>query len=595
MTGYKVFLKSVATGWKADKKSFWITVVNTIVVSSWSFITVASFAQIINIVADSAKTGVLDTHKIALTILFIIFANFVPNISDYYDQYVGDKLFRNISLYVTKKWINKISSLDLGTVEGRSFQDLNQKVSDRGADSISSLNGWFFRNLSDLMKLFASAFIFLAFDYRLAILAILSVLPSYFVEKNAAKNIFYLWNKELEKKKQKKNKLSHFLEPLKLTELKLIGKTFFYSKKLVDLQRDFDTENNKINFKTYKNKLYGECVYIVCFVLSILLIVKLAISGELAVGTMLFVYSSFQTFLYSSASIFRSLGRVREHINFAQEYFSLLAMEPIFSENEGDEFKNEDPVEIVFEKVKFKYPGTDKIVLNNINLTIKPNERIAIVGENGASKTTFIKLLSKMYLPTEGKILVNKIDLHNIKATDWQKNISFMTQDFSTYADSIRDQIAYGSNKNPDQVSLLQVEESAKKAHAYEFIDKLPKKFDHILGRQFKDGVELSKGQKQKIALARFLLRDSKVLILDEPTSAIDAIAESKIFNQLFEEERNRTLLIISHRFNTVKRADKIIVFEQGKIIESGSHEELINRKGKYAEMYNAQAKEYQE
>lgn len=595
MTGYKVFLNSVGTGFRSDKKAFLLTILTTIIVSSWSFITMASFAEIINIVADSVATGVLDSKRLFFTIVILIFANLIPNLTDHYDQYIGEKLFKKIDLYMLRKWINKISSLDLGTIEGKTFQDLNQKVSDRGTSSVSSLNSWFFRNFSDLMRLIAAAAIFLTFDYRLAILAILSVLPSYFIEKEAAKNIFYLWNKEIDNRKHRKAKLSHFLSPNNLTELKLIGKTTFYAKKLFGYQEEFDGETNTINFKTFKYKLVGEVIHVICFVLSIILLVKLAIGGKLEIGTMLFVYTSFQTFQYSSANIFRSLGRVREHINFAKEYFVLLGTKPIFSENDGTPFAKQDSVEIVFQNVSFKYPETDKLVLKKINFKISPNERVAIVGENGASKTTLIKLLSKMYMPTEGKILINGKDLSEIKALDWQKSISFMTQDYATYTDSIKEQISYGSSGDPSSVSLAQVEEAAKKAHAIEFINDLPKKFDQTLGRQFKGGVELSRGQKQKVALARFLLRDSKVLILDEPTAAIDALAESRIFNQLFEEERNRTIMIISHRFNTVKRADRIFVLDHGSILESGSHDELLKKNGKYTEMYNAQAKEYQE
>lgn len=556
----------------------------------------ASFAEIINIVADSIATGVLDSKRLIITIVILIFANLIPNLTDHYDQYMGGKLFKKIDLYMIRKWVNKISSLDIGTIEGKTFQDLNQRVSDRGTSSVSSLNSWFFTNFSDLMRLITAAAIFLTFDYRLAVLAILSVLPSYFIEKEASKNIFYLWNKEIDNRKHRKAKLGHFLSPMNLTELKLIGKTAFYAKKLFGYQEEFDDETNTINYKTFKYKLVGEVIHVVCFVISIILLVKLAIGGELEIGTMLFVYTSFQAFQYSSANIFKSLGRIREHINFAKEYFVLLKTVPIFSENEGDPFVKQDSVEITFENVSFKYPETDKFVLKKINFKISPNERIAIVGENGASKTTLIKLLSKMYTPTEGKILINGKDLSEIKALDWQKSISFMTQDFATYTgDSIKEQISYGSSGDPSSVSLSQIEEAAKKAHALEFIKDLPKKFDQVLGRQFKGGVEPSRGQKQKVALARFLLRDSKLLILDEPTAAIDALAESRIFNQLFEEERNRTIMIISHRFNTVKRADRIFVLDHGSIIESGSHDELLKKNGKYTEMYDAQAKEYQE
>lgn len=595
MTGYKVFFQTVKYSFIADKKDFLFSLLTTIVSSSWLFVSTASFALVINEVSSFINTGFINHDKLNQAVALMVLSSFLPSLSDILDQYIGSKLFRRINLFFRNKWIKKISSLDLATIENKKFHDLNQKINDRSIQSLQSLSSWFFVNFGNFIRLVTASVVFLTFDFRLVVLAVVAVLPAFFIEKNLAKETFELWDNQVENRKIVNWKTSHFLNVKKLTELKLIGKTAFYSDKIYNFQKKFNEDNDRLEYKTFKLKLLGEIVFTICFVLSMFLIIQLAITGQIGVGTMLFVHSSFSAFQGAASNILRSLGRIREHIKFSIGYFELLNLKPVINEEEGDSFNYKEAENIKFNNVNFVYPETDVVVLKNINLDIKKYERIAIVGENGASKTTLTKLISKMYLPTSGEILIGDKNIKDIKTLDWQKSLSVMTQDYVTYSDTIGEQIAYGANEEPGKVSKAKIKESARRAHALEFIEKLPKKFDNIPERAFTDGVELSRGQNQKIALARFLLRDSKVLILDEPTSAIDAIAESKIFNELFEEERNRTIIIISHRFNTVKRADRIIVLDHGKIVEEGTHEELIKNNGKYAEMYNAQAKEYQE
>jgi ATP-binding cassette subfamily B protein len=595
MTGYKIFFKSVKYGFVADKKDFLLSLFTTVVSSSWVFISTASFALIINEVSSVISTGFLNQAKINQAIILLVLSNFLPTVSDFLDRYIGAKLFRKINLFFKTSWLKKIGDLDLEIIESKNFQDLNQKVNERSIGSLQSLVSWFFVNFGNIIRLVTASIIFLSFDFRLTILAVISVLPAFFIEKNLAKSTFALWDTQVESRRNVGWKTSHFLNPRLITELKLLGKTSFYSDKIYNFQKRFNDDADKLDYKAFKLKFLGEIVFIVCFVFSMYLIIQMAISGEIGVGTMLFVYTSFNAFQFAAGNILRSLGRIREHIKFSEGYYELMELKSVINENEGEGFDYKKAEDIKLSNVNFKYPDTDVFVLKNINLEIKKYDRIAIVGENGASKTTLTKLISKMYLPTSGEIMIGDKNIKEIKTTDWQRSLSIMTQDYAVYSDSISDQIAYGAQGDPKSVSKTKIKEAARRAHALEFIEKLPKNFESVPVRAFTNGVELSRGQNQKVALARFLLRDSKVLILDEPTSAIDAIAESKIFNELFEEERDRTIIIISHRFNTVKRADRIIVLDHGEIVEEGSHDELVKKNGKYHEMYMAQAKEYQE
>ena len=248
---------------------------------------------------------------------------------------------------------------------------------------------------------------------------------------------------------------------------------------------------------------------------------------------------------------------------------------------------------IRFENVSFSYPGSQTPALKNINLHITPGESLAIVGENGSGKTTLIKLLTRLYAPTEGRILVDGLDLQEWDTNAIREKIGVIFQDFARYQLIVGENIGIGDVDNIDDGN--QIEEAARKGMADEFVRDLPLDYQTQLGTWFKDGKELSGGQWQKIALSRAFMRSkADILILDEPTAAIDARAEAEIFEHFNDLTDNRISIIISHRFSTVRRADHIIVLEQAEVLEQGSHQQLLEMDGQYATLFNLQAKGYQ-
>jgi ATP-binding cassette subfamily B protein len=244
-----------------------------------------------------------------------------------------------------------------------------------------------------------------------------------------------------------------------------------------------------------------------------------------------------------------------------------------------------------FEDVTFCYPGSSKPVLDRMNFEIRPGERVAIVGENGAGKTTLVKLLSRLYEPSSGVIKLDGVDLRDYKLEDLRALIGVVFQDFMRYDMTARDNIAVGRMRireaDPD------LWDAATRAGARQLVDDLPLKLDQMLGRRFDGGVDLSGGQWQRIALARAYLRDAQLLILDEPTAALDAVAEQQVFDTFADMTRDRMALLISHRFSTVKMVDRIVVLSDGRIVEEGGHHQLVGNGGIYSRLYDLQAANY--
>lgn len=231
------------------------------------------------------------------------------------------------------------------------------------------------------------------------------------------------------------------------------------------------------------------------------------------------------------------------------------------------------------------------MVLNGLNFQLRPGERVALIGENGEGKTTIVKLLTRLYDPAEGQVLLDGIDLREYDLEDLYREIGVIFQDFMRYEMTARENIAVGRIEQIDNLDLLQ--QSAHKSMADGVVGKLHSGYDQMLGRRFDGGVDLSGGEWQKVALARAYLRDAQVLILDEPTSALDARSEYEVFQRFAELTAGKMALFISHRFSTVRMADRIVVLENGRIAEEGSHDALTNLGGRYAEMFELQAASY--
>ena len=327
-----------------------------------------------------------------------------------------------------------------------------------------------------------------------------------------------------------------------------------------------------------------------------LTIVRVA-SGAGTVGDIALAFQAAERGRQGLIDLFGRIGSLYERGIYSEMLFNFLdlrrdAVEGGLSEaSEVTSAPRSIAKSMKFQCVCFKYPGAADFVLRDISFEIKPGERIAIVGENGAGKTTMIKLLARLYDPTSGKILVDGIDVAEMDIESWRQRFGIIFQDFVHYDFSVRENIGFGQVEYVDD--LDRVKRAAKLGGAHEMIEAMPKTYETILGRSLGEGTELSGGQWQKIALSRAFMREGPILILDEPTASLDVATESDIYNKFAQLAAGRTTVIISHRFPTVRLADRIFVLQEGRITEQGSHSELMRLKGHYSRMFELQARHY--
>jgi ATP-binding cassette, subfamily B, bacterial len=317
-----------------------------------------------------------------------------------------------------------------------------------------------------------------------------------------------------------------------------------------------------------------------------------AVHGYYNIGTFYFITNAIVQASSNLQQVFSTASGIADQALFLTDLIAFFDMKPMV-QSKPNALPAPRPIRKGFEfrNVSFAYPGTERKVLRDFNFTLSPGERIALIGENGQGKTTVVKLITRLYDPTEGQILLDGVDLREYSLEDLHKEIGVIFQDFMRYEMTARENIAIGRVELPH--TETEIENAAEKSLAAGVVAKLAHGYDQVLGRRFEGGVDLSGGEWQKIALARAYLRDAQLLILDEPTAALDAKSELEVFERFAELTEGKMALLISHRFSTVRMADRIVVLEGGRLVEEGNHAQLMALGGRYAAMFEMQAASY--
>lgn len=321
-------------------------------------------------------------------------------------------------------------------------------------------------------------------------------------------------------------------------------------------------------------------------------IARRALAGLISVGDVVMAFGAFQRAQDFFRDMLRGIAGLYENNLFLSDFVRFLALKPtIVDPPHPRPFPTPVVRGLEVDRLTFRYPGTDRDVLNGVSFTIQPGEHVALVGENGSGKTTLVKLLCRLYDPTSGTVRIDDVDLREMRVDDVRDHFSIVFQDYAKFYLTARENIWLGNVALPRDSETIA--DAARRTGADAVIQALPFGYDTMLGRQFEKGVDLSVGQWQKLALARAFLRDTPFIVLDEPSAALDPRAEAEVFDHFHELARGRTAIFISHRLSTVRRADRILVMVDGRIAEAGAHEELVERAGLYASLFETQARHY--
>jgi ABC-type multidrug transport system fused ATPase/permease subunit len=594
---FTIAMRSIAFAWQTNRRLLLLLIIFNIFQGSVVYLQLTSFAsivdEIIKIKQGTGNTRQLIWSSVVLGLSFLV-PLIIGNIGTHYRMIF--RMQQGIQLDLYK--IGRQGRLDIGTIESSSYQNLLRSAQEWGSGSVINLQDFIFNTATNLAGIITSIGILWSLNKWLVVFAVLAAAPVYFFYKKYSMEVFRIRYLSINDQRIINNRISHFEELQKAVDVILLKLQNWLKKQIKDKKEAF---HKKIILAERKKAISYSIMslwYLLFLFAAIALMTHEALAGSIAVGGLLLAFTTYTRFYQTINSYIESVSVAEEAARYASRWFELFDLQPKITSNENAVRINfTEPPLIEFDNVSFRYPAEEAenpFVLKNLSFSIKPGEKVAIVGVNGSGKTTLIKLLCRIYDPTEGNIYINGVNLKDIHLEDWQNAIGILFQDFPVYNLTIRDSIGVGriadenGNGNSDEERLLQ---AAQYSGASEFI----KDYDQLIWKEFAGGIDLSKGQHQRLAVARMFYRNAAVTILDEPTASIDAVTEEKIFSTLETNMKGKTVILITHRFSTVKNADKIILLEHGSIIEYGSHKELMRLNNQYAQLYNMQAKRYLE
>jgi ATP-binding cassette subfamily B protein len=590
---FSVALKAIRFAWETNKQVFGTLIVLNIFLGSIVYLQFTSFSSIVDeiilIKQGQSTFSALLPHAGLLALAFII-----PTVAQNIVSFYRSKFRLDLDLRLDLYKIDKQGDLDIGTIESNSYQTLLRSAQEWGSGSMLSLQDFILTSATSFSGIITSMLILWSLSAWLVLFAILAAAPVYFFYKKYSMEVYKIRYFSIDDHRIISNRISHFEQLQKAVDVILLKLKGWLKGQVGDRM----TEYNRKIINAERKKAISYSVlslwYLLFLFAAIALMTYYALEGVMKVGALLLAFSTYTRFYQTVNGYVESISWTEEASRYAARWFELFDVKPkIVSRDDAKPFDYKKPPLIEFKNVSFRYPKEESenpFVLQDLSFTFSPGEKIAIVGVNGAGKTTLIKLLCRVYDPTEGSIMVNGTDLRELKLDDWQSAIGILFQDFPIYNLTIRESIGVG--RIAETPEKEQLERAARYSGADEFIGD---NYEQLIWKEFRDGIDLSKGQHQRLAVARMFYRNAAITILDEPTASIDAVTEEKIFRSLEKHMEGKSVILITHRFSTVKNADKILMMEHGRIIELGSHRELMAINGKYADLFTMQAKRYLE
>lgn len=503
------------------------------------------------------------------------------------ESLLGDRFTHHIGV----RLMRHASTLDLASFEDPVFYDKLERARRQSAARLGMLSQ-IASLLQTILSLLSVSVVIVSFSWWFLPVLVLALLPVFWGETRFAMlaySLLFRWTPE-RRELDYLRLLGASISTAK--EVKLFGLGNFLIERTESLFDRYFQENRKLAIQKAVTNAALNVLPLAGYYGAYAVILYRTARGDLSLGDLTFLSGAFLRSRNQLESVFQTLSNVSEQALFVRDLFEFFESKPSIEDNiprlpaprpirQGFEFQN----------VSFTYGSSEKVVLQDVSFRLETVERLALIGENGAGKTTLIKLISRLYDPTAGRILLDGIDLREYDPADLRKEIGVIFQDYVKYDMLAKENIGVG--RIQDFSDQARVEAAAEKSLASDVVAGLANGYGHMLGRRFEGGAELSMGQWQKIALARAYMRDAQLLVLDEPTSSLDARAEFEVFQRFAELTKGKMAILISHRFSTVRMADRILVLGNGRIEEQGTHSQLVSNGGRYAELFELQAAGY--
>lgn len=573
------------------------TIFMVVLSATWGFLTFPAFflEKLIldRIVANIGNPNwAIIIYPISFLIMARIFLETTRSVLSGVLEFFRSHVSRVFNMRLEIMIANKLATLDASTIEDPIFQDRYNKV-----ERESGRRAWGLMipltNLPNYVAGFVSVIGILWFLHPLVPLGVILVsLPLVWIDKGFIKKEY-----EYEEKVAPLHRvwgwLSYYLTRTRsFLELRILGLKDYLTQRMEKINQDILSGRLALMRRREKAHIISYFPGFIFYITVNIYLAVLAITSKITVGSYEMFLRSLLAAVQNFSGLVSSFLEIYENYIFVEDFRWFLDLQPRLSILKRGRKVGEIKDKIEFQDVWFKYKEDARWALKGINFAVRPGEKIAIVGENGSGKSTLIKLLARFYDPQRGAVLVDGFDARRVDYRSYQAKFAILFQDFETYPFSAKETIGYGDMKRLDNLS--EIKEVASKTGIHEYIESLPLKYNNPLNPQFPKGVEPSGGQWQRLGIARMLFRkNAEVLVLDEPTSNVDPEAEEKIFNELMKKAKSKILIFVSQRFSTVRRADRILVLDKGKIIEQGTHKELMALDGKYKRLFELQAKGY--
>lgn len=586
----KTFINVFKLLWKSSRYYFIAMLITNIVAGISLSVNMILWKNIIDSVQESIQTGIFINALYWLLAFMIL--EFFQSIIEEISQYVKNILASSTNKYVTKSILQKTKEIDMVSYADASVHDRIKKANEESAGRTMSLlysTGQLIKGISVLVS---TSIILIRFNPPIMVICLMTSVPMLLISMRVAISWFKVYNQRFES--------IRFIEYIKLMltkyenvkEIKIYGVTEFFVTYIDKLYKGYINEDKKIRKKFSINISGAKLIEsLVMYLIKALVCIKI-IKLKMTIGDLTLYINSIDNFKNSIGNILSVVTSIFEDGLYVDNFFELINMKKEKS-NKKELIFNGEFKKITFSNVWFKYPESSDYILKNISIEIEKGKTYAIVGLNGSGKTTLIKLLLRLYLPSKGHIYIDNTNIDDISIESYYKYITAVFQDFIKYPLTFKQNIGLGDIRrmNIDR----EIISAAKSSGIYEYIESLPSGIDTKLQVEWTNATEISLGQWQKLAISRAFFKNAEIMILDEPTASLDPEAETDISSKIKELMKEKTCILIAHRFSMVRFVDQIYVLKKGSIIEIGSHTELLMKEGEYSRLFNMQAQGYLE